>query len=106
MEQWFHASRGSLLGKTDYELYPLEAAENFRTVDEKVLDSGEAVSAEDVLTLPDGKQAAIFRSSSLCAMRVAAFMPLAAFLRTSPNANRQRRGSTNSMPNFKHKAAS
>lgn len=56
MERWFNASRGALLGKTDYELYPREAAENFRVVDERVLDSGEAVSAEEVLTLPDGKR--------------------------------------------------
>jgi two-component system, OmpR family, aerobic respiration control sensor histidine kinase ArcB len=45
----------AVIGKTDYDIFPREVAENFRKSDLAVLE-GKRVVLEEVTTLPDGKQ--------------------------------------------------
>ena len=55
-ERLFGISRQEILGKTDFELFPLEQAEFFRATDEGVIRSGRSVevSEERALTRSDG----------------------------------------------------
>ncbi|HVY26655.1 MAG TPA: AAA family ATPase [Polyangiaceae bacterium] len=46
--------RESLLGKTDFDLFPHEQASAYRTVDLRVLTGGVPVEAEELGTSPDG----------------------------------------------------
>jgi len=53
-EELFHCSREWLAGKTDYDVFPKEAADAFRAVDEQVLAADAAVQMEEVAPLDDG----------------------------------------------------
>ena len=50
----FGRSREELLGKTDHDLMPREAADVLRQHDVEVLRSGRSVTVEEVVPLPDG----------------------------------------------------
>jgi len=53
-EELFHVDRGSIVGKTDYDLFPKERAEAFRVFDERVLAAGRALEAEELAPQDDG----------------------------------------------------
>ena len=50
----FNLSVDRVLGRTDFELFARHEAEVFRSVDQKVLETGVAVTAEEPVTLEDG----------------------------------------------------
>ena len=53
-EELFHFTRESILGKTDYDVFPKEAAEAFREVDEQVRSTGTALQMEESAPHDDG----------------------------------------------------
>ena len=53
-EQLIQATRGDIVGKTDFELFPPELASGFRVNDERVLRTGESVKCEEVAPHSDG----------------------------------------------------
>ena len=53
-EELFHFTRESILGKTDYDVFPKEAAEAFREVDEQVRSTGTALQMEESIPHDDG----------------------------------------------------
>jgi len=56
-EEVFRYSRQSILGKTDYDLFPKEAADAFRKVDERVQAVGRSLQMEEVAPHDDGPHA-------------------------------------------------
>ncbi len=48
--------RNAILGKTDAEIFPIKAAEDYRRVDREVMASGRAVEAEEALIDARGKR--------------------------------------------------
>lgn len=46
----------SLIGKTDFEIFPPSIAEKLRANDERVLESGERLSVEEIIPHSNGKQ--------------------------------------------------
>jgi two-component system cell cycle sensor histidine kinase/response regulator CckA len=53
-EQLFHVSRDSVVGMTDYDLFPKECADAFRAFDRQVLASGRVIEAEELVPHDDG----------------------------------------------------
>ncbi|RLJ17882.1 hypothetical protein DJ030_12815 [bacterium endosymbiont of Escarpia laminata] len=53
-EELFHLSREEIFGKTDYEIFPKEAADAFRAVDNKVLETGELLELDEQAPHDDG----------------------------------------------------
>lgn len=53
-ERLFKANPGSLIGKTDHNLFPLEAADSFRKNDQLTLDNGFPMEFEEVMLREDG----------------------------------------------------
>ena len=53
-EELFHVSRASIMGMTDYDLFPKENAEAFRAFDQQVLSSGRVIEAEELVPHDDG----------------------------------------------------
>src|SRR5262249_4400239 len=47
----FHLTKASVVGKTDYDLFPKDVADTVRANDAKVLGAGEAVELEEVVPL-------------------------------------------------------
>ncbi|MCI0539222.1 MAG: PAS domain-containing protein [Verrucomicrobiales bacterium] len=47
-EELFHVTQTRVVGQTDYDLFPKEQADAFRTVDGQVSSSGKVVEAEEV----------------------------------------------------------
>ncbi len=53
-EELFHTSRQQMMGKTDLDLFPKEAAEAFRANDRKVLEAGYPIEFEESVPHDDG----------------------------------------------------
>jgi rsbT co-antagonist protein RsbR len=54
-EQWFNLDRHQVRGKTDFDLFPLEIAEDWRRNDLRVLREKRAEEAEEDAPQPDGR---------------------------------------------------
>ncbi len=50
----FHVDRESVVGKTDYDLFPKENADLFRANDRRVMESGNSIEFEEVAPHDDG----------------------------------------------------
>jgi PAS domain S-box-containing protein len=53
-ETLFHVTRAQIVGLTDYDLFPPEAADAFRANDRRVLETGGALELEEVAPQEDG----------------------------------------------------
>ncbi len=53
-EELFHVDRKSLAGKTDFDVFPRDRAEAFRAFDQRVIQAGRALKAEEIAPLDDG----------------------------------------------------
>lgn len=53
-ETLFHWSKEGVTGKTDYDIFPKEAADAFRTNDQKVLAAGTPIQVEETVLHHDG----------------------------------------------------
>lgn len=53
-EKLFHVSKEKVLGKTDYDVFPKEAADAFRKADQKALNENRAVQVEESVPHDDG----------------------------------------------------
>ncbi|HWB11133.1 MAG TPA: PAS domain S-box protein [Pirellulales bacterium] len=53
-ESLFHVRRGEVVGKSDFDLFPPELAETFRTNDHRVLSAGAPLQFEEVAPHDDG----------------------------------------------------
>jgi PAS domain S-box-containing protein len=53
-EELFHTSRQQMMGKTDLDVFPREAAEAFRANDRKVLEAGYPIEFEESVPHDDG----------------------------------------------------
>ncbi|MGH8019374.1 MAG: PAS domain S-box protein, partial [Opitutaceae bacterium] len=53
-EQLFHVDRNSIVGKSDHDIFPREAADAFRAVDQQVLTAGRIIQTEETAPLDDG----------------------------------------------------
>ncbi len=53
-EEIFHVTRAQLIGKTDFDLFPREMAEAFRSNDRRVAETGEVLKVEEVAPHDDG----------------------------------------------------
>lgn len=53
-EQLFHVSRASVVGMTDYDLFPKERADAFRAFDQQVLACGKVMESEELVPHDDG----------------------------------------------------
>jgi PAS domain S-box-containing protein len=58
-EQTFHVARGAALGKTDFDIFPKNNAESFRSHDRQVIESGQAIQFEEVTDQEDGPHVSI-----------------------------------------------
>lgn len=56
-EEIFHLNRDTVLGRTDHELFPKEAADAFRAMDERVAAAGHALTEEETAPHHDGPHA-------------------------------------------------
>jgi PAS domain S-box-containing protein len=64
-ERLFHSNSESLLGKTIYDLLPPEHADRVRASDQRVLDSGNVLEAEELIPHDDGLHTYIVIKSPL-----------------------------------------
>jgi PAS domain S-box-containing protein len=55
----------SIVGKTDYDLFPADVAEEFRQDDEHVLETGETIRTEEEVPTPDGTRTHLTLKSPL-----------------------------------------
>jgi len=53
-ESFFRVNRGEVLGRTDYDLFPKEAADQFRANDRKVMQEGRQIEFEEVVPRESG----------------------------------------------------
>lgn len=53
-EELFHMARDHLVGKTDYDIFPREAADAFRVNDRKAIEMGQAIESEETVPQDDG----------------------------------------------------
>jgi PAS domain S-box-containing protein len=65
-QELFDGGGGSVVGKTDYDFFPPDAARTFRAADQRVLATGTAVEAEEVAPQADGPHTYI---SNKCPLR-------------------------------------
>ncbi|MCC6502082.1 MAG: PAS domain-containing protein [Deltaproteobacteria bacterium] len=56
----FKVTRGEILGKTDYDIFPKEIADTFRANDRKVLEAGRPLEFEEHALEPDGQMHTYF----------------------------------------------
>ncbi len=54
--EWMGKSPEDLIGKTDYDLFPPDLAEQYRQDDLRIMKSGETFGTEEEHILPDGKK--------------------------------------------------
>jgi PAS domain S-box-containing protein len=54
-EEIFHLARGSMLGRTDFDLFEHAAADAFRAMDQRVIAAGGPVSEVEIAPHPDGQ---------------------------------------------------
>ena len=50
------ATKGIVIGKTDYDLFPLEVADRYRANDQYVIDNRKDLLVEETIFTPDGKE--------------------------------------------------
>jgi formate hydrogenlyase transcriptional activator len=65
-EALFGIPRESVIGKTDFDLFPKEVAERFRTNDRDVIQAGKALEFEEVVPQPDGPHTYISVKFPIC----------------------------------------
>lgn len=53
-EELFHLTSRSLIGKTDYDLFPVERADAFRAFDQRVAAAGRPLEMEEIVPQDDG----------------------------------------------------
>jgi PAS domain S-box-containing protein len=53
-EEIFHITNEAIVGKSDFDLFPKEIAEEFWSVDRKVIETGEKISEQNVAPHDDG----------------------------------------------------
>ena len=53
-EEIFHQTRDAILGRTDHEIFPKEAADAFREMDKRVAAADQAITAEEIAPHHDG----------------------------------------------------
>ncbi len=53
-EELFHISRDSIIGRSDFEVFPSVVAESFRANDRRVLEAGEPMELEEAVPQDDG----------------------------------------------------
>ncbi|MBL7177923.1 MAG: PAS domain-containing protein, partial [Desulfobacteraceae bacterium] len=53
-EALFHITNDQIIGKTDYDIFPREAADAMRENDQKVIDAGVAIEFEEIVPHDDG----------------------------------------------------
>lgn len=53
-EDLFHVTRSQVIGKTDFDIFPQEMAERFRSNDDRVIKTNEVVRVEEVAPHDDG----------------------------------------------------
>ena len=53
-EKLFHISKGDILGKTDFDIFPKENAEKFRANDKKTFEEGKPIESEEIVPQDDG----------------------------------------------------
>ena len=51
----FNIKPNEITGKTDYDLFPMELAEKYRTDDKRVMESGKTEEIEENYIIPDGE---------------------------------------------------
>jgi PAS domain S-box-containing protein len=56
-EDIFHLSREDIVGRTDHDLFSREAADAFRTMDQRVAEAGHAITEEETAPQHDGPHA-------------------------------------------------
>jgi PAS domain S-box-containing protein len=56
-EEIFHLKHGSILGRTDYDLFERSAADAFRAMDKRVLEADHPLTEEELAPQPDGPRA-------------------------------------------------
>ena len=54
LEKLLCLAREALIGKTDYDIAPQEVADDWRSHDKQVMETGKAIQIEEVADLPDG----------------------------------------------------
>ncbi|HLG87290.1 MAG TPA: PAS domain S-box protein [Alphaproteobacteria bacterium] len=64
-EEIFHVDRGAMIGKTDYDVFPREAADAFRAVDERVAQADGTLTEEEIAPHDDGPHSYISVKSPL-----------------------------------------
>jgi PAS domain S-box-containing protein len=64
-EELFHVTKASIVGKTDYDVFPKEQADAFRSNDRAVLESGQAVQSEESAPHDDGLHSYVSVKSAL-----------------------------------------
>lgn len=65
-EELFHVRREHMAGRTDYDVFPEEAAEAFRANDRRVFESGQPVQFEETVPHDDGPHHYISLKFPLC----------------------------------------
>ncbi|XYH98508.1 response regulator [Sorangium sp. So ce1128] len=53
-EELFHVTTRSIVGKTDYDLFPVERADAFRAIDQQVAVAGGPLETEEIMPQDDG----------------------------------------------------
>jgi PAS domain S-box-containing protein len=56
LERILHTSKEKLLGQTDYDVFPTEIADSLRDHDRQVIKTGQAITSEEIVQLPDGQR--------------------------------------------------
>ena len=64
-EELFKISREEIIGKSDYDVFPVKMADDFRAFDQRVLDAGTVLEAEEVAPHDDGPHTYISIKSPL-----------------------------------------
>jgi PAS domain S-box-containing protein len=65
-EELFHVTRESVAGRTDYDVFPRERAETFRSFDEQVLVAGAPLEAEEEVPHDEGMHTYISIKAPIC----------------------------------------
>jgi PAS domain S-box-containing protein len=65
-EELFHVSRESVIGRTDYDLFPKERADAFRAFDERVFTAGTTLEAEEEVPHDEGVHTYISIKAPIC----------------------------------------
>jgi PAS domain S-box-containing protein len=65
-EEVLHMPRSSVVGMTDYDLFPKECAERFRAIDRRVLETNDPVESEDLVPVSGRVLTCLTVKSPLC----------------------------------------